>query len=183
MKIHEHQAKKLMKARGISVPEGRVARSVDEAVAAVRPLMEASGNPVVVVKSQIHAGGRGKGRFLEYPDLGGVNVVLDGLEGGIEAAEEKVEELAEQMLGSTLVTIQTGPAGKQVNTLYVEQGVAIETELYLSVVLDRAVSRHIVMASTEGGMDIEEVAAKTPEKINTLYIEPALGLQPWQARF
>ena len=126
MKIHEYQAKELMKARGISVPMGRVATTVDEAVAAVRPLIEESGNPVVVVKSQIHAGGRGKGRFKEHPDLGGVNVVLDGIEGGPRAAEDAVRSLAGKMLGSTLVTIQTGPAGKKVNRLYIEQGIDID---------------------------------------------------------
>jgi succinyl-CoA synthetase beta subunit len=181
MKVHEYQAKLLMGQRGIAVPEGRVATTPAQARAAVRPLMEASGNNVVVVKSQIHAGGRGKGRFLEHPDLGGVNVVLDGLEGGIEAAEEKVEALAQQMLGSTLVTIQTGPAGKQVNTLYIEQGVGIETELYLSVVLDRALSRHIIMASTEGGTEIEEVAEHSPEKILKETIDPGVGLLDFQA--
>jgi succinyl-CoA synthetase beta subunit len=181
MKVHEYQAKLLMARRGIPVPEGRVATTPAEARAAVRPLIEASGNNVVVVKSQIHAGGRGKGRFLEHPDLGGVNVVLDGLDGGIEAAEEKVEALAQQMLGSTLVTIQTGPAGKQVNTLYIEQGIGIETELYLSVVLDRAVSRHIIMASTEGGTEIEEVAEHTPEKILKETIDPGVGLLDFQA--
>lgn len=181
MKVHEYQAKLLMARRGIPVPEGRVATTPAEARAAVRPLIEASGNNVVVVKSQIHAGGRGKGRFLEHPDLGGVNVVLDGLDGGIESAEEKVEALAQQMLESTLVTIQTGPAGKQVNTLYVEQGIGIETELYLSVVLDRAVSRHIIMASTEGGTEIEEVAEHTPEKILKETIDPGVGLLDFQA--
>lgn len=181
MKVHEYQAKLLMARRGIPVPEGRVATTPAEARGAVRPLVEASGNNVVVVKSQIHAGGRGKGRFLEHPDLGGVNVVLDGLDGGIEAAEVKVEALAEQMLGSTLVTIQTGPAGKQVNTLYIEQGIGIERELYLSVVLDRAVSRHIIMASTEGGTEIEEVAEHTPEKILKETIDPGVGLLDFQA--
>ncbi len=181
MKVHEYQAKLLMGQRGIAVPEGRVATTPAEARAAVRPLVEASGNNVVVVKSQIHAGGRGKGRFLEHPDLGGVNVVLDGLEGGIEAVEEKVEALAQQMLGSTLVTIQTGPAGKQVNTLYIEQGIGIETELYLSVVLDRAVSRHIIMASTEGGTEIEVVAENSPEKILKETIDPGVGLLDFQA--
>ncbi|MEJ2287793.1 MAG: hypothetical protein P8Y02_03945 [Deinococcales bacterium] len=125
MKIHEYQAKELMKQRGIAVPIGRVATTVDEAVAAVRPVVEAGGHPVVVVKSQIHAGGRGKGRFLEHPDLAGVNVVTDGLKGGVEAAEAKVRELAEKMLGSTLATVQTGPEGKQVNRLYIEQGIDI----------------------------------------------------------
>ena len=181
MKVHEYQAKLLMARRGIPVPEGRVATTPAEARAAVRPLVEASGNNVVVVKSQIHAGGRGKGRFLEHPDLGGVNVVLDGLDGGIEAAEVKVEALAEQMLGSTLVTIQTGPGGKQVNTLYIEQGIGIERELYLSVVLDRAVSRHIIMASTEGGTEIEVVAEHTPEKILKETIDPGVGLLDFQA--
>ncbi|NND84329.1 MAG: ADP-forming succinate--CoA ligase subunit beta, partial [Acidimicrobiia bacterium] len=181
MKIHEYQAKQLMAARGISVPEGRMATSVDDAVAAVRPLVEASGNPVVVVKSQIHAGGRGKGRFKEHPDLGGVNVVLDGIDGGIEAAEAKVRELASQMLGSTLVTVQTGEEGKQVNRLYIEQGIDIDRELYLSVLLDRSASRLIVMASTEGGTEIEVVAEETPELILKETIDPAVGLLDFQA--
>ena len=182
MKIHEYQAKRLMAARGIAVPEGRVATTPEEAVAAVRPLVEASGSPVVVVKSQIHAGGRGKGRFKEHADLGGVTVVTDGIQGGVEAAEAKVRSLAEQMLGSTLVTIQTGPEGKTVNRLYVEQGVAIARELYLSVVLDRATGRNLMMASTEGGTEIEEVAAETPEKILRETIDPAVGLADFQAR-
>ena len=182
MNIHEYQAKELFAARGIAVPLGRVATTVDEAVAAVRPLIEESENPVVVVKSQIHAGGRGKGRFKEHPDVSGVNVVTDGIDGGIEAAEARVRELAEQMLGSTLVTIQTGADGKQVNRLYIEQGIDIDRELYLSVLLDRATSRNIVMASTEGGTEIEEVAADTPEKIITEEIDPGFGLLPFQAR-
>ena len=182
MKIHEYQAKALMADRGIAVPMGHVATTVDEAVAAVRPLIEESGNPVVVVKSQIHAGGRGKGRFKEHPDVGGVNVVTDGINGGIEAAEARVREFASQMLGSTLVTIQTGDEGKQVNRLYIEQGIDIATELYLSVVLDRATSHNIVMASTEGGTEIEVVAAETPEKILKVEIDPAFGLLPFQAR-
>ena len=182
MKIHEYQAKALMADRGIAVPMGRVATTVDEAVAAVRPLIEESGNPVVVVKSQIHAGGRGKGRFKEYPDLGGVTVVTDGIDGGIEAAAARVRELARQMLGSTLVTIQTGDEGKQVSRLYIEQGIDIATELYLSVLLDRASSRNIVMASTEGGTEIEVVAEATPEKILKEEIDPAFGLLPFQAR-
>ncbi len=182
MKIHEYQAKALMADRGIAVPLGRVAATVDEAVAAVRPLIEESGNPVVVVKSQIHAGGRGKGRFKEHPDLGGVNVVTAGIAGGIVAAEDRVRELASQMLGSTLITIQTGPEGKQVNRLYIEQGIDIATELYLSVLLDRATSRNIVMASTEGGTEIEVVAEETPDKILKEEIDPAFGLLPFQAR-
>ena len=182
MKIHEYQAKALMADRGIAVPMGRVATTVNAAVAAVRPLIEESGNPVVVVKSQIHAGGRGKGRFKEYPDVGGVNVVTDGIDGGVGAAEERVRELAIQMLGSTLVTIQTGEEGKQVNRLYIEQGIDIATELYLSVLLDRATSRNIVMASTEGGTEIEVVAEETPNKILKEEIDPAFGLLPFQAR-
>lgn len=181
MKIHEHQAKELMKARGIAVPAGRVATTVDEAVAAVRPLVDISGNPVVVVKSQIHAGGRGKGRFKEHPEVGGVTVVTDGIEGGVEGAEQRVRDLAEQMLGSTLVTIQTGGSGKQVNRLYIEQGIDIEREIYLSVLLDRASSRLVVMASTEGGTEIETVAETTPEKILRESIDPAIGLAAFQA--
>jgi succinyl-CoA synthetase beta subunit len=181
LKIHEYQAKELLKARGIAVPLGRVALTVDEAVAAVRPLIDASGNKVVVVKSQIHAGGRGKGRFKEHPDLGGVTVVLEGLKGGEKAAEEKVRELAKRMLGSTLETVQTGPEGKQLSRLYIEQGIDIEREIYMAVLLDRAQGRNILMASTEGGMNIEEVAEKQPEKILRETIDPALGLADFQA--
>lgn len=181
MKIHEHQAKQLMAARGIPVPLGRVARSVDEAVSAVRPLIEESGDAVVVLKSQIHAGGRGKGTFEEHPDVRGVNVITDGIEGGPSAAEEKVRELAQKMLGSTLVTVQTGEEGKIVNRLYLEQGVDIARELYLAVLLDRATSRNIVVASTEGGMEIEKVAEETPEKILRVEIDPAIGLAGFQA--
>jgi succinyl-CoA synthetase beta subunit len=181
MKIHEYQAKQLMAARGIAVPQGVAVTTVDEAVGATRSLIESTGNPVVVVKSQIHAGGRGKGRFKEHPDVAGVNVILDGIEGGIEAAQEQVRHLAARMLRSTLVTIQTGDEGKQVNHLYIEQGIDIARELYLSVLLDRAASRNIVMASTEGGMEIEKVAEETPEKILRETIDPAIGLASFQA--
>jgi succinyl-CoA synthetase beta subunit len=170
-----------MAARGIPVPMGRVARSVDEAVAAVRPLIEESANPVVVLKSQIHAGGRGKGTFKEHPEVRGVNVITDGIEGGPGAAEEAVRELAKRMLGSTLATIQTGEEGKRVNRLYVEQGIDIATELYLAVLLDRSASRNIVMASKEGGVEIEKVASETPEKILRSEIDPAIGLAGFQA--
>jgi succinyl-CoA synthetase beta subunit len=180
LKIHEYQAKELMAARGIPVPLGRMATTVEEAVAAVRPLIEESGNPVVVLKSQIHAGGRGKGTFREHPDLRGVNVITEGIEGGPEAAESRVGDLAGKMLGSTLVTVQTGTEGKLVNRLYLEQGIDIERELYLAVLLDRAVSRNIVMASTEGGMEIEKVAEETPEKILRQEIDPAIGLADFQ---
>jgi succinyl-CoA synthetase beta subunit len=181
LKIHEYQAKELMRGRGIPVPLGRVATTVDEAVAAVRPLVEESGNPVVVLKSQIHAGGRGKGRFVEHPDVGGVSVITEGVAGGIEATEATVRELAGKMLGSTLATVQTGPEGKQVNRLYLEQGIDIARELYLSIVLDRAQGRNTVMASTEGGTEIEEVAARTPEKIVRQSIDPAFGLLGFEA--
>lgn len=181
MKVHEYQAKQLMAERGIPVPAGRVATTVEEAVAAVPTLVAESGNPVVVVKSQIHAGGRGKGRFEEHPDTGGVNVVTAGIEGGVEAAQAAVADLAARMLGSTLVTIQTGPEGKTVNRLYIEQGVDIARELYLSILLDRAQGRNIVMASTEGGMEIEKVAEETPDKILRQTIDPAIGLADFQA--
>ena len=181
MKIHEYQAKEIMAARGIPVPLGRMATTVEEAVAAVRPLIEESGNPVVVLKSQIHAGGRGKGTFKEHPDLRGVNVITEGVEGGPEAAEARVRELAGKMLGSTLVTVQTGPEGKVVSRLYLEQGIDIARELYLAILLDRSVSRNIVMASTEGGMEIEKVAEETPEKILREEIDPAIDLADFQA--
>jgi len=170
-----------MAARGIPVPLGRVVRTVDEAVAAVRPLIEESGNPVVVLKAQIHAGGRGKGTFKEYPDVRGVNVITEGIKGGPSAVEEAVRELAKRMLGSTLVTIQTGEEGKVVGRLYLEQGIDIARELYLAVLLDRASSRNIVMASTEGGVEIEAVAEETPEKILRSEIDPAIGLAGFQA--
>ncbi len=181
MKIHEHQAKQIMAERGIAVPLGRMATTVEDAVAAVRPLIEESGKPVVVLKSQIHAGGRGKGTFKEYPDLRGVNVITEGIEGGPAAAEERVRELAGKMLGSTLVTVQTGPEGKVVNRVYLEQGIDIARELYLAVLLDRSASRNIVMASTEGGMEIEKVAAETPEKILRQEIDPVIDLADFQA--
>ncbi|MDA2978759.1 MAG: ADP-forming succinate--CoA ligase subunit beta [Actinomycetota bacterium] len=181
MKIHEYQAKALMKEAGIPVPAGVMVTTPDEASAAASALVAETGNPVVVVKSQIHAGGRGKGRFVEYPELGGVSVVLEGIEGGVEATQAKVAKLASEMLGSTLVTVQTGPEGKMVNRLYIEQGIDIATELYLSVLLDRSTSRNIVMASTEGGTEIEVVAEETPEKILREEIDPAFGLTDFQA--
>jgi succinyl-CoA synthetase beta subunit len=164
LKIHEYQAKEVMAARGIPVPLGRMATTVEEAVAAVRPLIEESGNPVVVLKSQIHAGGRGKGTFKEHPDLRGVNVITEGVTGGPEAAEERVREL-----------------GKVVSRLYLEQGIDIDRELYLAILLDRSVSRNIVMASTEGGMEIEKVAEEAPEKILREEIDPAIDLADFQA--
>ncbi|MCB1247458.1 MAG: ADP-forming succinate--CoA ligase subunit beta, partial [Acidimicrobiia bacterium] len=169
------------KEAGIAVPAGIMVTTSEAAGDAAATLVAETGNPVVVVKSQIHAGGRGKGRFKEHPDLGGVNVVLDGIEGGVEATKAKVAELASRMLGSTLVTIQTGAEGKTVNRLYIEQGIDIATELYLSVLLDRSTSRNIVMASTEGGTEIEVVAEETPDKIMKEEIDPAFGLLDFQA--
>src|SRR5580698_10033288 len=157
MNIHEHQAKTLLAEFGVPVPRGYPAFSVEEAVAAGEKL----GGPVWVVKAQIHAGGRGKG--------GGVKVVnsLDDLRS--EAA---------RMLGMTLVTHQTGPKGRVVRRLYVEEGAAIARELYLSLLVDRETSRVSVVASTEGGMDIEQVAHDTPELIHTFSIDPATGIWP-----
>ena len=173
MKIHEYQAKDLLRAAGVPVPQSQVAFSAEEAHTAAAQLIEATGNEVVVVKSQIHAGGRGKGRFKEHPDLGGVKVVK-----GADAAKA----VAEQMLGSTLVTIQTGEEGKLVKRLLVEQGMDIAQELYLAATLDRDTGRVTIMASQEGGMDIEEVAETHPEKILKAQIDPAFGLLGYQAR-
>ncbi len=173
MKIHEYQGKELLRSLGVPVPLSRVVFSPHDARAAANELFKETGNPVVVVKSQIHAGGRGKGRFKEHPELGGVKVV--------KSADDAVE-YAEKMLGNTLVTIQTGPEGKKVQRLLIEQGMDIARELYLGITLDRATGRTTLMASTEGGMDIEEVAAHTPEKILKETVDPAVGLQPFQAR-
>jgi succinyl-CoA synthetase beta subunit len=173
MKIHEYQGKALLKALGVPVPISQVAFSAAEAERAAREIIDQTGNQVVVVKSQIHAGGRGKGRFKEHPDLGGVKVVR---------GPDQAKAIALQMLDSTLVTIQTGPEGKRVGRLLVEQGMDIQRELYVAATLDRATGRTTIMASTEGGMDIEVVAEKTPEKILRETIDPAVGLQPFQAR-
>jgi succinyl-CoA synthetase beta subunit len=158
MNIHEYQAKEVLRTFGVPVPKGQAAFSVEEAVKAA----EALGGPVWVVKAQIHAGGRGKG--------GGVKVVK---------SIEDVRKEAQRMLGMTLVTHQTGPQGRVVKRLYIEDGSAIERELYLSALVDRATSRIAFIVSTEGGMDIEEVAHKTPEKIHTFQIEPAAGYSPY----
>ncbi|HRK95808.1 MAG TPA: ADP-forming succinate--CoA ligase subunit beta, partial [Rhodospirillales bacterium] len=161
MNIHEYQAKQLMAKYGVAVPRGGVAYTAPEAQDVAKQL----GGPVWVVKAQIHAGGRGKG--------GGVKVVK---------SLDDVWSTAEKMLGMTLVTHQTGPAGKEVKRIYVEEGCDIKRELYMSMLIDRATSRITIMASTEGGMDIEEVAAKTPEKIHKIAIDPATGIQPFHAR-
>ncbi len=161
MNIHEYQGKSLLKKYGVAVPEGFAAMNVEEAVAGAKKL----GGPVWVVKAQIHAGGRGKG--------GGVKVVK---------SIEDVQAEATRMLGMQLVTHQTGPEGQKVRRLYIEQGCDIARELYCSVVMDRGSSRVTFMVSTEGGMDIEEVAAKHPEKIVKVAIDPATGIQPFHAR-
>ena len=171
MNIHEYQAKELYRAYGVPTATGFPAFSVDEAVAAAGKLP----GPVWVVKSQIHAGGRGKGKFKE-PEAGEA--------GGVRLAKsiEEVRTFAEQMLGKTLVTLQTGEAGRPVNRLYIEDGSSIERELYLSALVDRETSRVSFIASTEGGMDIEQVAHDTPEKIMTMSIDPASGYQPFHGR-
>ncbi|MFI4950477.1 MAG: ADP-forming succinate--CoA ligase subunit beta [Caulobacterales bacterium] len=167
MNIHEHQAKAVLSEFGVAIPRGYPAFSVDEAVEAAKKL----GGPVFVVKSQIHAGGRGKGRFEGLgPDAkGGVRVLK---------SVEDVKASAQEMLGRVLITEQTGPKGKQVNRLYIEEGAAIAKELYLSLLVDRETSRVSVVASTEGGMSIEEVAHNTPDKIATFSIDPATGVWP-----
>jgi succinyl-CoA synthetase beta subunit len=165
VKIHEYQAKDILKRLGVPVPKGRPAFSPDEAEAVAKTLIAETDSEVVVVKAQIHAGGRGKG--------GGVKVVK-----GAAAARE----MATKILGMNLVTHQTGPGGKIVKRLLIEQGVDIARELYLGLVVDRGAGRVVAMASSEGGMDIEEVAAKHPEKILKEFVDPVVGLAGYQAR-
>jgi succinyl-CoA synthetase beta subunit len=171
MNIHEYQAKAVLKEFGAPVPKGVPAFTVDEAVKAAEQLP----GPVWVVKSQIHAGGRGKGKFKELPP---------DAKGGVRLAKSiaEVKQFAQEMLGKTLVTLQTGPAGRVVKRLYIEDGSDIKRELYLSMLVDRETSRLAVIASTEGGMNIEEVAHDTPEKILTFSIDPATGVQPYHGR-
>ena len=161
MNVHEHQGKEILRRYGVATPRGKVAFSVDEAVAGAEEL----GGAIWVVKAQIHAGGRGKG-------------------GGVKLARslDEVRSIASDILGMTLVTHQTGPAGKVVQRLYIEEGCDIARELYVGVLLDRAVGRVVIMASTEGGMDIESVAANTPELIHKVWIDPAIGFAGFQAR-
>ena len=161
MKIHEYQAKELFKKYGVPVPEGAVALKPDEAVAIAKKLV----NHPVVVKAQIHAGGRGKG-------------------GGVKLAQsaDEVQNIVQEIIGMTLVTHQTGPEGRLVKKVLVEQGLNIEKELYLSIIPDRASAQIVVMASEAGGMDIEEVAAKTPERIIKIHINPLLGMQSYHCR-
>jgi succinyl-CoA synthetase beta subunit len=171
MNIHEYQAKALLKRYGAPVSEGVAVYKVEDAQAAAETL----GGPLWVVKSQIHAGGRGKGRFKEEQA---------GEKGGVRLAQsvEEVVTFTKQMLGNTLVTHQTGEAGKQVNRIYVEAGSNIKRELYLSFLVDRTTSRISIIASTEGGMDIEEVAENTPEKILTFSVDPVTGIAPFHGR-
>ncbi|WP_072382971.1 ADP-forming succinate--CoA ligase subunit beta [Novosphingobium sp. NDB2Meth1] len=171
MNVHEYQAKELLAKFGVGIPAGIAALTVEEAVAAAKQLP----GPLYVVKAQIHAGGRGKGKFKELPA---------DAKGGVRLAKsvEEVEAFAKEMLGNTLVTVQTGAAGKQVNRLYVTDGVDIAKEYYLSMVVDRATGRVAMIVSTEGGMDIEEVAHSTPEKIATITIDPAQGFMPHHGR-
>ncbi len=171
MNIHEYQAKELLAKFGVGIPAGHAALTVEEAVEGAKKLP----GPLYVVKAQIHAGGRGKGKFKELGPDG---------KGGVRLAKslEEVESHAKEMLGNTLVTIQTGEAGKQVNRLYVTDGVDIAKEYYLSMLVDRATGRIAIIASTEGGMDIEEVAHSTPEKITTITIDPAQGFMPHHGR-
>lgn len=169
MNIHEYQAKQLLAGYGVAVPRGKPAFTADEAQQAAQEL----GGSLWVVKSQIHAGGRGAGRFKDDPEGGGVRVVK---------SIDDVRDNADAMLGSVLVTKQTGDAGKEVKRVYIEEGCDIARELYLGLLLDRASSRIVVMASSEGGMDIEEVAEKTPEKILKVTIDPATGMMPHHAR-
>ena len=161
MKIHEYQGKQLLKEFGVPVPRGIVARSIEEAYRAATELA----TPVVVVKAQIHAGGRGKG-------------------GGVKLAKspEEAKKIAAEILGMNLITHQTGPEGREVRVLLIEEGLPIDKEFYLGIVLDRAAGRSVFMASSAGGMDIEEVAANTPEKIMKETIDPAVGFRSFQAR-
>jgi succinyl-CoA synthetase beta subunit len=171
MNIHEYQAKELLARHGVNVPSGQACKTIEEAQSAAQSLFDA-GQSMLVIKSQIHAGGRGKGTFKS------------GFKGGVhlcKSVDDTVDK-AKSMLGEVLVTKQTGPEGREVKTLLVASAEKIVKELYLAVLLDRNTSKPIVMASTEGGVDIEEVAEKTPEKIVKETIDPAMGMMPYQAR-
>ncbi len=168
MNIHEYQAKALFEKYGVPVPKGAPAKTPEEFVNALAQLPEG----VTVVKSQIHAGGRGKGTFT------------DGFKGGVKVCKTKAEarDIATKMLGNTLVTAQTGPAGRKVQTVYFSVGSQIKKEYYLAILLDRATSRPVIVASTEGGVEIEKVAHDTPEKIHKIFVDPAFGLADFQVR-
>ncbi|MEE2745472.1 MAG: ADP-forming succinate--CoA ligase subunit beta [Pseudomonadota bacterium] len=171
MNIHEYQAKKLLSKYGVAILPGLVVTKAGEAEAAAREL----GGKVWVVKAQIHAGGRGKGYFVDFPPDSG---------GGVRLAKslEEVRRHSDEMLGSVLVTNQTGSDGREVRGVYIEEGCEIKTEFYVSILVDRVTSRVTIISSTEGGMDIEEVAENMPDKILTTSIDPMLGLQQYQAR-
>ena len=169
MKIHEFQAKRILANHGVAVPRGLVATTAAEAAAAFDEL----GSPLAVVKAQIHAGGRGKGTLLEDPQQHGVSLVK---------SRDEASKVAERLLGNHLATIQTGPDGQLVRQVLVEEGCDIAKELYLGIVLDRAAKKPALMVSTEGGMDIEKVAAETPHLIHKTHFEPAAGLGSFQVR-
>src|SRR5215467_5376219 len=171
MNIHEYQARQLLTQYGVPIPPSDVC-DTPEAAKAIATKLLADGAKIVVVKSQVHSGGRGKGTFK------------NGFKGGVKLCKtaDEVFEMAKAMLGNVLVTKQTGAEGRLVNKVLVSQAPDIEKELYLAVLLDRTNSRPVIMASTEGGMDIEEVAEKTPEKIVKEWIDPAVGIMPYQAR-
>jgi succinyl-CoA synthetase beta subunit len=165
MKIHEYQAKSVLARFGVPVPRGEVTTTASEAGDIAKRLTGGGGSSVVVVKAQIHAGGRGKG-------------------GGVKLAKsaDEAEQLAKQMLGMTLITHQTGPEGKKVGRVLIEEGLQIDRELYVSLLIDRASGSPVIIASAAGGMDIEEVAAKEPEKILRETLDPGVGVAPFQAR-
>ena len=169
MNIHEYQAKQLFEEAGVTVPKGTVAQSADQFDTA---LSFFPADQAVVVKAQIHAGGRGKGTFT------------NGFQGGVHVVSSPAEaqEKAQNMLGNILVTKQTGEEGKEVGTIYFTECSDIDKEFYLAILMDRATSKPVIIASTEGGMDIEEVAESSPEKIAKILIDPALGIRPYQAR-
>src|ERR1700753_1905598 len=178
MNLHEYQAKELLKRYKVPTQEGIAVSNVDEAVNAYKQISVETGSKFAVVKAQIHAGGRGKGRMTEVPDQSGVAVVKSA---------EDVERVAKNILGNTLVTIQTGAAGKRVNKILVAQdmyydGPSERKEFYLSILMDRAKKQNVIMYSTEGGMDIETVAHDTPEKIFREWVQPGFPLQGFQAR-
>jgi len=178
MNLHEYQAKELLKRYNVPTQEGIAVSKVDEAVNAYKQISVNTGSKFAVVKAQIHAGGRGKGRIKEVPEQSGVNVVKSA---------EDVERVATNILGHTLVTVQTGPAGKKVSKILIAQdmyydGPSERKEFYLSILLDRAKKQNVIIYSTEGGMDIEEVAHSRPEKINKEWVHPGLPLQAFQAR-
>jgi succinyl-CoA synthetase beta subunit len=169
MKIHEYQAKELFRKSGVAVLRGKVAATPDEAAAAFKELA----SPLAVVKAQIHAGGRGKGTILDNPQQRGVQLVRSA---------DEAAKVAGNLLGHKLVTIQTGPEGKTVNRVFIEEGCQIARELYLGIVLDRAAAKPVLMVSSEGGVEIEKVAAETPHLIYKEHFDPAVGLLPYQVR-